>query len=419
VFSIVFACHEAACRPPGSGGTGGSSPAKGSKGALDRVQPILQALTKSGGTPYVVGGFVRDRILGLDSKDLDIEVHGLAADQVARVLRQFGKVDEVGKAFGVLKVKFQGEDLDVSLPRTDSKTGVGHAGFEIAVDPHMGIEAALARRDFTINAIGMDPSGKLVDPYGGEAALKAKVLSAVSPAFAEDPLRVLRGVQFAGRFGMTMDQRTAEMSRSLLSELEGVSLERVWGEFEKIGTKGQDFGAVARVIEQVGLQGRFGQIRPANPDLSGLSGEHRVAVALTALGVDPRAVGATNRVTQRMEELSTLLAFQGSEADSRSLARRVKLSTFADAARIDPALRFAPEIASGPTAPLLTGKDLLAAGMKSGPEMGAVLARITAAQDAGEVTTKEEALRLARTPVTGSGLVASCYLDVLLVVDGS
>lgn len=396
VSSIVAACHEAACRPPGSGGTGGSSP-KGGKGALDRVQPVVKALRQAGGTPYVVGGFVRDKILGLDSKDLDIEVHGIPADKVARTLRQFGKVDEVGKSFGVLKVSFGGEDLDVSVPRTDSKSGTGHTGFDISVDPHMGIDKALARRDFTINAIAMDPTtGALVDPYGGAAHLSEKRLTAVSEAFSEDPLRVLRGVQFAARFGMTMDDSTAALSRSLKDEIEQLPLERVWGEFEKIGSKGRDLTAVARVIEQVGLQGHYGTIRPATPNLEGLTGDHKVAVALSSIGVDPRKVGATNVVTQRMDELQRALEFQGTAEDSRAFARTMKLSTFADAQRINPDLAFDPAVANGPTTPLLAGKDLATLGLKPGPEYGRILKEITAAQDRGEILTREEALERVR-----------------------
>lgn len=361
---------------------------------LRTVAPVVDAIRKAGGTPYVVGGFVRDKILGADSKDLDIEVHGIDADTLVRTLKQFGKVDEVGKAFGVLKVRYGGEDLDISLPRTDSKSGAGHTGFDISVDPHMGIDKALARRDFTINAIGMDPTtGKIVDPYGGEGHLKEGRLVAVSEAFSEDPLRVLRGVQFAARFGMTMDDETAALSRTLRREIEDVPVERVWGEFEKIGSKGRDLTAPARVIEQVGLQGRFGNIRPATPNLDGLKGEQRVAVALAAIGADPHKIGATNNVLKRMEEIDSALSFSGTEADSRAFARTMKLSTFRDAQRINPDLKFDPAVADGPIAPVITGGDLIQAGMSQGPDLGRTLRDLTAAQDRGEITTKEEALR--------------------------
>ena len=385
---LVAACHSKACAPPPIG-KGGSD-----KGPLASVRPLTNALVKAGGQPFVVGGFVRDKLMGLDSKDIDIEVHGLGADTVARVLSRFGKVDEVGKSFGVLKVSFGGEDLDVSLPRTDSKTGEGHTGFDVSVDPHMGIEAALARRDFTINAIAMTPDGQLVDPFGGARDIKNRRLSAVSDAFSEDPLRVMRGVQFAARFGMTMDERTAKMSRDLLPEIDKLPTERIWGEWEKIGSKGKDFTSLERTLEQVGLQGRWGEVRSRDMDLSGLSGDVRVSTVLAGLGVDPVAIGAPNAITNKISDMRRAAAFTGSDADSRAFARTLKHSSFSEAARINPSLRFDPAVAAGPTKVLVSGKDLTSAGMKPGPEMGQALKRIAEAQDAGRITTPEEALRL-------------------------
>lgn len=388
--AILAACHSKACAPPPVGKGGSDS------GPLASVAPLVSAIRKAGGQPYVVGGFVRDKLLGLDSKDIDIEVHGLSAEALAQALTPLGKVDEVGKSFGVLKITFGGEDLDISLPRTDSKTGEGHTGFDVRVDPHMGIEKALSRRDFTINAIAMDPdTGEIIDPFGGAAHMRAGKLVAVSDAFSEDPLRVIRGIQFAGRFGMTMDDRTAEMSRSLLAEIETLPVERIWGEFEKIGSKGVDFDSLAKTVVQVGLQGRFGQLTSARPDLSGLAGEHKVAVALAAIGVDPIRIGAPTTVTRRMQEIQKALAFRGDLAESRAFARTMKLSTFDDARRIDRSLSFDPRVAQGPTALLVSGKDLVAAGVKPGPEMGRILSATTAAQDRGDLTTKEEALRFA------------------------
>ena len=388
--ALVAACHSKACAPPPAG-VGGSD-----KGPLASVAPLVSAIRKAGGQPFVVGGFVRDKLLGLDSKDIDIEVHGLSAEALASALAPLGKVDEVGKSFGVLKISVGGEDLDISLPRTDSKSGEGHTGFDVSVDPHMGIEKALSRRDFTINAIAMDPdTGEIIDPFGGAAHLQAGKLVAVSDAFSEDPLRVIRGIQFAGRFGMTMDDRTAEMSRSLLAEIETLPLERIWGEFEKIGTKGVDFDSLAKTVVQVGLQGRFGQLTPARPDLSGLVGDQRVAVALASLGVDPIRIGAPTSVTRRMTEIQNALAFRGDLAESRAFARTMKLSTFDDAQRIDRNLTFDSTVRFAATPSLVSGKDLVAVGVKPGPEMGRVLATTTAAQDRGDFLTKEEALRFA------------------------
>lgn len=386
VSTLVAACHSRACAPPPIG-TGGSA-----SGPLGAVAPVVQAIRKAGGTPLVVGGFVRDAQLGLSSKDLDIEVHGIDAERLVGVLRQFGKVDEVGKSFGVLKVRFGGEDLDISLPRTDSKTGEGHSGFAVSVDPHMGIEKALSRRDFTINAMAMDPqTGQLIDPFGGAADMKAGVLRAVSDAFSEDPLRVMRAVQFSSRFGMRLDQQTATLSRSLLGELDTVPIERVWTEWEKIGSKGKDFVSLHDTITRTGLQGRFGDIRPAKPDLSGLEGDQRVAVVLAAVGADPRKIGATNAITKHVDGINKALSFTGGERESFAVARTLGPATFGEAKRIDPSIRFDPAVANGPTKPLVGGKELTGLGMKPGPEMGEMIRRATAAQDRGEFDTTEGA----------------------------
>ncbi len=104
-----------------------------------------------------IGGSVRDMLLDVPSKDIDIEVFGLDADELVGILSQFGKVDAVGKSFGVLKVQMKGKDYDFSLPRRENKEGRGHKGFMVAVDPNMSLAEASKRRDFTINAISYNP----------------------------------------------------------------------------------------------------------------------------------------------------------------------------------------------------------------------------------------------------------------------
>lgn len=196
-----------------------------------------------------VGGFVRDKILGVDSKDLDLEVFGLTPDQIVESLEGLDlKVDQVGKSFGVIKVG----DLDISVPRRERKTGDGHKGFDVVCDPFMSIEQAALRRDFTINAISMDlETGEIIDPLDGEHHLvKDKVLIHTSDAFSEDPLRVLRAVQFAGRFGLTLAPDTAELCRSIKGSFAELPQERIWGELEKLFTKGVDFILALRVLKE-------------------------------------------------------------------------------------------------------------------------------------------------------------------------
>ncbi|KPV51643.1 polynucleotide adenylyltransferase, partial [Kouleothrix aurantiaca] len=136
------------------------------------IQPILEALVRAGGRPHVVGGAVRDLLRGLPVKDIDIEVYGMPIEQLMHTLREFGRVDAVGRSFGVLKLRLpDGTQIDVALPRRESKIGAGHRGFLAAPDPTMTPVEAAARRDFTWNAMALTPEGDLLDFFGGAADL--------------------------------------------------------------------------------------------------------------------------------------------------------------------------------------------------------------------------------------------------------
>src|SRR5574340_748610 len=201
---------------------------------------LVAALRAAGGRPYVVGGAVRDALLGLAVKDYDVEVFGLPADRLKSVLASQGRVDEVGQSFRVYKVSgvpgVEGA-LDVSLPRRDSKSGPGHKGIVVEGDPDLSLEEAARRRDFTINAMLFDPeTGAIADPWQGQRDLAARVLRAVDPgSFGEDPLRALRGVQFAARYDLEVEPATARLCASMpIGELPA---ERVFSEIEKLLTK--------------------------------------------------------------------------------------------------------------------------------------------------------------------------------------
>ena len=198
---------------------------------------LLAALREAGGRPFLVGGAVRDALLSLPFEDWDVEVFALAPDRLEPVLSAAGRVDAVGQAFRVYKlsgVEVVRGAVDVSLPRRDSKVGPGHRGISASGDPFLEIEEAARRRDFTINALMFDPAtGELLDPWGGRRDLESRVLRAVDPGtFGDDPLRALRGVQFAARFGLALDPATAALCASMpLAELPA---DRVFGEIEKL-----------------------------------------------------------------------------------------------------------------------------------------------------------------------------------------
>jgi tRNA nucleotidyltransferase (CCA-adding enzyme) len=197
----------------------------------DKVLRLAQRVRAEGGRALLVGGCVRDSLMGIEAKDWDVEVYTLEPARLRELLEEFGRVDAVGEAFTVYKV---GADLDVALPRRERKTGRGHRSFVIEGDPSMSIEEAARRRDFTINAILEDPlSGEIIDPHHGREDLQNKTLRAVSSdTFAEDSLRVLRAAQFAARFEFDIEPETIELCRSI--DLTDLPRERIWGEMEKL-----------------------------------------------------------------------------------------------------------------------------------------------------------------------------------------
>lgn len=191
---------------------------------------IASVVRDAGGRALCVGGFTRDRLLGRPSKDLDIEVFGIAQDKLHALLQTLGKVVPAGQAFPVYKLG----DVDVALPRRESKTGRGHKGFTVEGDPSMPFDEGARRRDFTINAIGWDPlTEEYLDPFDGREDLEKRLLRVVdSKTFADDSLRVLRALQFAARFELTIDPDTARICSAIA--LDDLPAERIWGEFEKL-----------------------------------------------------------------------------------------------------------------------------------------------------------------------------------------
>ncbi len=199
------------------------------------VKKVCSIIADAGGRAWLVGGSVRDCLRGFCSQDLDIEVFGLSAQDLQNELGQHFKLDLVGQSFGILKIK--GLPFDVGLPRRESKQGLGHRGFEIYSDPFMPLAEAASRRDFTFNAIYVDPlTGEVEDPFGGVDDLNNGILRHTSPAFAEDPLRVLRGMQFVARFNLEAAAETVKLCRGI--DMEGLAPERIHGEWVKLITLG-------------------------------------------------------------------------------------------------------------------------------------------------------------------------------------
>jgi len=191
----------------------------------------------AGGRAFIVGGWVRDRLRGESSKDVDIEVYGIRQDDLPALLAPLGRVEPVGQSFPVYKVASPGNGanaIDVALPRRESKRGRGHKAFEVEGDPFMSPADAARRRDFTVNAISWDPlTDEYQDPFDGRRDLADRLLRAVdSKTFGDDSLRVLRAVQFAARFEFRLEEHTASLCRRIA--LDDLPAERIWGELGKL-----------------------------------------------------------------------------------------------------------------------------------------------------------------------------------------
>lgn len=419
---------------------------------LAKSQQVAAAVREQGGRALLVGGYVRDTLLGLTPKDADLEVFGLEAPALRHLLQQLGRVNCVGESFRVYKLAWHQRDsrgarqryeLDVSLPRRDRRVGRGHRGFEIEGDPQMTVEEAARRRDFTINAMLSDPlTGELIDPFRGRADLEARVLRMVDARhFSEDSLRVLRAVQFAARFELTVEEQTAQFSRSI--PLDDLPAERIWGEWEKLLLKARRPSIGLRVAEHLDV---LEKLFPALQIAMRQRGEE-LCQALDDAVVERESLPYARKVTLMLAVLGSFLGWRGTKALLETLrvfkldgynvrAEVIKLvgerkrvsdwfrhrETIADqefrflAARCEPrmiarlarargchagAAWFEEHMATlgvldGPPPPLLQGRHLIEMGLQPGPLIGKIVNAVWIQQMKGEVSTPEEAIALAR-----------------------
>lgn len=213
---------------------------------------IAGRVAERGGRAYYVGGFVRDMLMSTrnESPDIDIEVHGLRPEELKVLLSELGEVISMGVSFGVLNLRHY--NIDIAMPRMEHATGRGHKDFEVFVDPFIGAENAARRRDFTINALMQDVlTGEILDFFGGQDDLRKGILRHVDDvSFAEDPLRVFRLAQFAARFGFSADPGTMKLCSGM--DVSTLSKERVFGETEKALLKSADPARYFTLLSEMG-----------------------------------------------------------------------------------------------------------------------------------------------------------------------
>lgn len=229
-------------------------------------KPLFEILTgeKLLANSYIVGGFIRDAMLGKRSKDIDVEVFQLPLDALIKVLKKFGRTDHVGRSFGVVKLKMKGcETFDFSIPRIEKKVAGGHRGFQIRTDVEMDREAASKRRDFTINAMFYDPRKKrIIDCHNGISDLEEKRLCVVDEkTFGEDPLRVLRAMQFLSRFEFSPDSKLISISRKIAHTFKELPKERVGEEWIKWCIQSQKPSLGLRFLEACRWLRHFPELR--------------------------------------------------------------------------------------------------------------------------------------------------------------
>ncbi len=262
---------------------------------LEMAREIALRVREAGGSAYFVGGYVRDLLLHRENKDIDIEIHGITPECLSEILSSLGEMNVFGESFGVFGLRHY--DLDIAMPRSERAVGPGHRDFFCTLDPFIGTCQAAIRRDFTINALMQDIlSGEIVDHFGGVADLNAGLIRHIDKTrFAEDPLRVLRGAQFAARFGFAVAPETTSVCREM--DLSALAPERIFGEMEKALMKADRpsvFFKELRSMDQLDLwfpelKALIGIPQPPRYHPEGDAWNHTMLVLDYAAGLRPRA----------------------------------------------------------------------------------------------------------------------------------
>ncbi len=356
----------------------------------DTLKSILDQLIKNGARPILVGGFVRDHFLGIDSKDIDIEVYGLdTLENLASILEEFGSVNFVGKSFGVLKLKVDRDEFDFSFPRTENKSGIGHTGFDVKVDGSMSYAEGARRRDFTVNSIGYDYKDKsFIDPFLGISDLENKTLKHIDEdTFIEDPLRVYRGIQFCARFELDLDEDTRKLFYKMIDEDEFKTLpkERVFEEYKKLLLKSKKPSIGLKLIDEfkidiipIELQNKIDNLVKIKTD------DEKINLVLFFYYLENifKKISADIKLQRDMESLKQFKIPKIYENKIVSLNNEQEI------------LKEKYFMMKNMPDPLLMGKDLIEAGMKPNPQFKNILDEIYQKQLDGKIKSKKEALKL-------------------------
>jgi tRNA nucleotidyltransferase (CCA-adding enzyme) len=397
----------------------------------EKLNPIFDRLKSYDIKPIIVGGFIRDSLLKIESKDIDIELYGtLTFKKLQEILEEFGAVNIVGKSFGVCKLRFEDYDLDFSFPRRDSKIESGHRGFDVNIDSTLDFKTAALRRDFTINAIGYDVAEKKVlDPYNGISDLKEKILKAVDQnSFAEDPLRVLRAAQFCARFELKIEHNLFLTCRDMVSKnmLTQLPKERVFEEIKKLLLKSRKPSLGFELLKEFGTDIYTDNLDVVDEIAKRLSTNNQTNLVLMLAGLcynfeEREAEGFISKLSDEKELLKrTLLLVKFHNeieniylnnlkdyllyklAAEANIEELLILSSAIYFAKNDSKIYKAGEelykrakdlnILDKKLPPLLGGKELLEFGLKPSPNFSKILDSAYEAQMQGDFKNYDEAL---------------------------
>ncbi|MDD2789651.1 MAG: CCA tRNA nucleotidyltransferase [Sulfurimonas sp.] len=398
----------------------------------DALEIIFSKFKKRNIKPIIVGGYIRDTLLGRDSKDIDIELYGIESlESVEKILAEFGKVISVGKSFGVCKLLYKNLDLDFSLPRTETKISIGHKGFKVSTSANLDFKTAASRRDFTLNAIGFDVENKIfLDPYNGREALKQKVLHFVDKkSFVEDPLRILRAVQFSSRFNFSMSEELFSLCHEMVAEnmLDELPKERIYEEMKKLLLQSKKPSVGFILLKSLGAFSYFKELLSLDEESLGttllsldtmatqLTNEPQTNITLMlallthSLDLDQR-ISFLEKLSDEKKLLPCVLKLQ--ECHLKHIMSDAQLMRLACTTKLQHCVLFhlclypvnaaiyldiqkrAHQMGILYTAvqALIQGRDLIALGMKPSVEFSQILQNTYEAQMQGKFATKAEAL---------------------------
>jgi len=399
------------------------------------LQPIIACLIDHGIKPVLVGGYLRDLLLHTtQSKDIDIELYNVTSlDQLIGLLSPFSKLHEVGKSFGVLKLTYQGYELDFSLPRSEHKTAEGHRGFEITTYQSVDFKTAASRRDFTVNAMGFDLETHLfLDPYHGKKDLKNRILRCVNPlSFVEDPLRLFRALGFCARFKLTCKEELILLCQKMAQEdaLHSLPKERIFEELKKLLLRSESPSIGFKLLIKMKALSFFPELESLDKqqfdetlvilDTLAQSSKDEDAIKLKLLIVvlvsrfksKTDVISFITSLTNEKKFLESVVALysayqqlpviQFSDARIRRLALHVKIEELCEIARADKTTAplaqalfiraKALHVSTQSPKALLQGRNLIALGMKPSKNFSKLLEDAFEAQLDGEFHTLQEA----------------------------